>query len=171
MQPDNLQPPTNSPTQHKDKATIYAEMIYSVVVEMNGALMAQVRSINNNEALILKAIVDLQTAIRSIETASKETRARRYEEEIISLEAQMTALQKLLDEKKTSATQGSTSEKMRSLAEQAASKIIETEKRKNEIDWPSLKKDVIKILIGSLALAIFWYLLPYVGQLLQSLTP
>lgn len=161
----------NHPKQHNDKETIYGEMLYSLLTEMNGSLMTQVRSINNNEANILKAISELREALQSLNMGLQETRDKRHQEEIEALELQMTNLQKLLETKKQDVTQapGATSEKIRTLAEQAATKMIETEKRKNEIDWVSVKKDTIKLLIGGFSLALFWYILPLLGKLLQDL--
>lgn len=159
-----------NPQKHNAQEVIYGEMIYALLNEMNGAVMAQVRSINNSEAMILKAVTDLQKSIALLDTDLKATRDKRYQEEIDVLELQMENLKKLLDEKRiTAQNTQTTSEKMRSMAEQAATKIIETEKRKNEIDWNAIKKNTIQLVIGAFAVVLFWYLLPLFGQFLQNL--
>jgi len=148
---------------------VYGEMIYSLLTEMNGALMAQVRSINNNEGNILRAVADLQNAIGTLNSSLKETREKRYQEEIDALELQMTNLKKLLDEKKTAVQQigPTSSQKMRSLATEVATNIIQAEQKRKSIDWLDVRNKVLPYILGAIILAITLYLLPQIGHLLQ----
>jgi chromosome segregation ATPase len=148
---------------------VYGEMIYSLLTEMNGALMSQVRSINNNEANILRAMSDLQKAIDNLNISLRDTRDKRYQEEIDAMELQMTNLQKLLDEKKTAVQQigPTSSQKMRSLATEVATTIIQAEQKRKSIDWLDVRNKVLPYVLGAVILAITLYLIPQIGHLLQ----
>lgn len=147
----------------------YGEMIYSLLTEMNGALMAQSRAINNNLSNTQRTMLDLQVSINNLILGLKETRDKRYQEEIDNLELQMQALTVQLSEKRTAKlTGGTTSEKMRTVAENVITQREQAERKRKQIDWIDVRNKVVPYVIGAVALIIVMAIIPQFGQWLTS---
>ena len=145
----------------------YGEMIYSMLSEMNGALMSQARATNNNISNTQKMMLDLQNSINNLITGLKETRDKRYQEEIDQLEAQMHTLTRALEEKRVARSTISTSEKIRSVALNVVTAHEQAEQKRKSIDWIEVRNKLIVYVLGALVLAIVLYSLPQFGQWLQ----
>jgi chromosome segregation ATPase len=144
----------------------YGEMIYSLLSEMNGALWAQLRNLNNSLANDQRVMLDLQTSINNLIEGLKETREKRYQEEIDSLEAQMRNLQHQLSEKKVAkVSTSSTSEKIRAVSLE----VVQQEQKKKQIDWLDVRNKVLPYVLGAVVLSIIISLLPEVGRLLVAI--
>lgn len=140
----------------------YSEMIYSLLTEMNGALMAQSRAINNNLSNSQRTMLDLQVSINNLILGLKETRDKRYQEEIDNLEVQMQALTRQLDDKRNAkSTTGTTSQKIASVLAQRE----QAELKRKQIDWIDVRN---KVLIVAITAAVL-YLLPVFGKLIQAI--
>jgi chromosome segregation ATPase len=139
----------------------YGEMIYSLLTEMNGALMAQSRAINNNLSNSQRTMLDLQVSINNLILGLKETRDKRYQEEIDNLEVQMQALTRQLDDKRSAKSiSGTTSEKIRSVLTQRE----QAELKRKQIDWIDVRNKVLIVAITAIVL----YILPRIGELIES---
>lgn len=142
----------------------YGEMIYSMLSEMNGVFMTQVRQINNNMGNIQRIMLDLNTSISNLIAGLKESRDKRYQEEIDSLEQQMETLRKQLEEKKSAKSSGiTTSQKIRSVVMDVAKEQKLAEVERTQIDWIDVRN---KVLIVVITAVVIW-LLPHVGAWLQ----
>lgn len=140
----------------------YGEMIYALLTEMNGALMAQSRAMNNNLSNNQRTMLELQVSINNMIMGLKETRVKRHQEEIDTLELQMHVLTQQLGEKRISKNQPvSTSEKILSVLEQRE----QMELKRKQIDWIDVRN---KVLIVAITAAVL-YLLPVIGKLMQAI--
>jgi chromosome segregation ATPase len=140
----------------------YGEMIYSLLTEMNGALMAQSRAINNNLSNSQRTMLDLQVSINNLILGLKETRDKRYQEEIDNLEVQMQALTMQLNDKRSAkSTTSTTSQKIASVLAQRE----QAELKRKQIDWIDVRN---KVLIVAITAAVL-YLLPVIGKLMQAI--
>ena len=140
----------------------YGEMIYSLLTEMNGALMAQSRAINNNLSNSQRTMLDLQVSINNLILGLKETRDKRYQEEIDNLEVQMQALTRQLDDKRSAkSTTGTTSQKIQTVLAQRE----QAELKRKQIDWIDVRN---KVLIVAITAAVL-YMLPVIGKLIQAI--
>lgn len=138
----------------------YGEMIYSLLTEMNGALMAQSRAINNNLSNTQRTMLDLQVSINNLILGLKENRDKRYQEEIDNLEVQMLALTRQLDDKRTAkSTTVTTSEKIKTVM----AARDQAELKRKQIDWIDVRNKVLVVVLTAAAL----YLLPVIGKLIQ----
>jgi Fe2+ transport system protein B len=146
----------------------YGEMIYSLLTEMNGALMAQSRAINNNLSNSQRTMLDLQVSINNLILGLKETRDKRYQEEIDNLEIQMQALTVQLNEKRNAITLSTTSEKMRTVVQEVITQREQAEQKRHQIDWIDVRNKVVPYVIGALALIIVMSIIPQFGQWLTS---
>lgn len=143
-------------------------MIYSLLTEMNGALMAQSRAINNNLSNSQRTMLDLQVSINNLILGLKETRDKRYQEEIDNLEMQMQALNVQLNDKRNAKTNGTTSEKMRTVVQEVITQREQAEQKRKQIDWIDVRNKVVPYVIGALALIIVMAIIPQFGQWLTS---
>jgi hypothetical protein len=142
----------------------YGEMIYSLLTEMNGALMAQSRAINNNLSNTQRTMLDLQVSINNLIMGLKETRDKRYQEEIEILERQVQNFTKQLEEKKVAKiSNGDTSEKIRSVALDVITQREQSEQKRKQIDWIDVRNKVLIVVVT----AIVFYSIPQIGHLLQ----
>ena len=146
----------------------YGEMIYSLLTEMNGALMAQSRAINNNLSNSQRTMLDLQVSINNLILGLKETRDKRYQEEIDNLEMQMQALTVQLTEKRSAKTTSTTSEKMRTVVQEVITQREQAEQKRKQIDWIDVRNKVVPYLIGAVALIVVMAIIPQFGQWLTS---
>jgi len=146
----------------------YGEMIYSLLTEMNGALMAQSRAINNNLSNTQRTMLDLQVSINNLILGLKETRDKRYQEEIDNLEMQMQALTVQLTEKRNAKTTGTTSEKMRTVVQEVITQREQAEQKRKQIDWIDVRNKVVPYVIGALALIVVIAIIPQFGQWLTT---
>lgn len=139
----------------------YGEMIYSLLTEMNGALMAQSRSMNNNLSNNQRTMLDLQVSINNLILGLKETRDKRYQEEIENLELQMQNLTRQLEEKKIAKTSGSvtTTGKIEAVITQRE----QAELKRKQIDWIDVRNKVLIVVVTAVVL----YAIPQIGHLLQ----
>ena len=78
----------------------YGEMIYALLVEMNSTYITQLRAMNNNLSNNQRTMLDFQTTINNLIQSLKETREKRYQEEIEMLERQIETFTKQVEEKK-----------------------------------------------------------------------
>lgn len=140
----------------------YGEMIYSLLTEMNGALMAQSRAINNNLSNSQRTMLDLQVSINNLILGLKETRDKRYQEEIDNLEVQMQALTRQLDDKRNAkSTTGTTSQKIAT----ALAQREQAELKRKQIDWIDVRNKVLIVAITAVTL----YTLPLIGKFMQAI--
>jgi|SRR6266568_8766084 len=133
----------------------YNEMIYSLLTEMNGSIMAQVRSINNTLAKVLLVMVDIQNGMSIINQGLKENRDKRYEQEIGDFEMQIQALRKQIDEKKMAKDDLKSTADIKRIASDTITQQREVDKKKYEINW----SQVITAIVTAIALAVVLYLL------------
>ncbi len=133
----------------------YNEMIYSLLTEMNGSIMAQVRSINNTLAKVLLVLVDIQNGMSIINQGLKENRDKRYEQEIGDFEMQIQALRKQIDEKKMAKDDLKSTADIKRIASDTITQQREVDKKKYEINW----SQVITAIVTAIALAVVLYLL------------
>lgn len=142
----------------------YGEMIYSLLTEMNGALMAQSRAINNNLSNHQRTMLDLQVSINNLILSLKETRDKRYEEEINSLELQMQALTAQLNDKKIAKNApATTSQKIQAAVNDVITEREHAALKRKQIDWIDVRNKVLIVVITAIAI----YSLPFFGKLLQ----
>jgi flavin-binding protein dodecin len=142
----------------------YGEMIYSLLTEMNGALMAQSRAINNNLSNSQRTMLDLQVSINNLILSLKETRDKRYQEEIDSLELQMQALTMQLNDKKIAKNSpATTSQKIQAAVNDVITEREQAELKRKQIDWIEVRNKVLIVVITAIAI----YSLPLFGKLLQ----
>jgi hypothetical protein len=144
------------------------ESILQFLISMNQALLTQTRTTNQNTAQVLVVMKSLQNDIQELIRVLDITRERRFEEEINTLERQMTVLQSQIDEKKNAKVElKTTSEKIKlgvkaELAEQA---------KKKQIDWLAVRQVMINAAFGALAVGIVWGIvtnLPNIGIWLKE---
>jgi len=133
----------------------YMEMIYSLVTELQGALMAQVRNINNTLAKVLLVMVDIQNGMSIINQGLKDNRDKRYEQEIDDFEMQIQGLRKQIEEKKIAKDDMKNTADIKKIASDTITQQREVEKKKYEINWSS----VITTVVTAIVLAIVLYLL------------
>jgi len=149
---------------------VYGEMIYSLLTEMNGSQSVQLRAVNNNIANNQRTMLALQGSIENLIVGLKETRDKRYQEEINNLETQMNNLRKQLEEKKIAKnTTSTTSEKIRAVSLDMIKDYEAAENKAKSINWIDVRNNTIKIVIASVVLVTVYYLLPLFGQLLQTM--
>jgi len=123
---------------------VYAEMIYSLLTEMNGALMSQVRSINNTLSVLQRTVLNMNDSVTNLDNNLKETRDRRQLEEISNLETSLESLRKQLEEKKNAReSSGDTSEKIRAVSLDTIKNYQEAEKKAKSIDWIDVRNKVL----------------------------
>lgn len=147
----------------------YGEMIYSLLTEMNGALMAQSRAINNNLSNSQRTMLDLQVSINNLILGLKETRDKRYQEEIDNLEMQMQALTVQLNDKRTAKNMpATTSEKIQSMVNNTIAEREQAALKRKQIDWIDVRNKVVPYVIGAVALIIVMAIIPQFGQWLTS---
>jgi hypothetical protein len=153
---------------NKNGKDIDTEAILQFLITMNQALLTQTRTTNQNTAQILVTMKALQTDIQELIRVLDITRERRFEEEINTLERQITVLQSQIDDKKNAKVElKTTSEKIKlgvkaELAEQA---------KKKQIDWLAVRQVMINAAFGALAVAIMWGIvsnLPNIGIWLKE---
>lgn len=140
----------------------YGEMIYAMLSELNGVVLAQMRIVNNNIANVQKIMLELNEAIKILSVGLKETREKRYQEEIDILESQMRSLQSQLNEKKAakSTAAGTTSEKIRAVTADYLEDREREELKRLKIDWIDIRNKVLLVIITAVVL----YLLQNVFQ-------
>jgi chromosome segregation ATPase len=149
---------------------VYGEMIYSLLTEMHGSQAVQLRAVNNNIASNQRTMLDLQTAINHLITSLKETRDKRYQEEIDSLELQMDNLKKqLLEKKNAKSTTATTSEKMEAIALNVITQHDQAEQKRKQIDWIDVRNKAVTYIVGAIALIFVLSLIPQFGQWLVAL--
>jgi hypothetical protein len=123
-----------------------------------------VRSINSSQASILKALSELQKIIELMNTGFKETREKRYQEEIDDLELKVLVFEKQLNEKRaTKESGGSTSERIRPVVMDVLTQRDQAELKRKQIDWIDVRNKVVIVFV----IAIVLYAIPWIGQLLQ----
>lgn len=146
----------------------YVEMLYSLLTEMNGALMSQVRNINNTMSKILLNMIDIQNSLNVLNTGLKDTRDKRYQEEIDALESRIETMRREVEEKKVAKNVAgqSTSQEMRTVAMDVLTQQREAEIKRKQIDWFDVRNKVIPYIVGALVLAFVIYGLPKLGELL-----
>ncbi len=146
----------------------YMEMLYSLITEMNSVMTSQFRTMNNSIANSQRIILDLQNLTVSLIDGLRETRDKRYQEEIDHLELQMLTLQKQVEEKKASrdVPTMTTSQEIRAVALDVIKGQREEEKKRWSIDWADVWKKTVPYIVGALALAFVLYALPEIGKLL-----
>jgi hypothetical protein len=141
----------------------YGEMIYSLLTELNGMFMAQVRQVNNNIANVQRLMLDLKASIENLIISLKDTRDKRYQDEIDNMEARMETLRKELEQKKaTKPATLSTSEEIRAVVTDMTLKQKLAEVEKNKINWPDVRNKVLLVVITAIVL----WLLPRVGEII-----
>jgi hypothetical protein len=145
----------------------YGEMIYSLLNELNGVVIAQMRTVNNSIANMQRLILDSNAAINSLITSLQETRDKRYQEEIEQLEVQMKMrdkrnqeemelLRKQLDEKRLSkGFSMTTSEKIEAVTTEVLEKRELEQHRHHKIDWVDLRNKVILVVITAIVMTIY----------------
>lgn len=149
------------PSDKKPMEREYGEMIYSLLTEINGVFMAQVRQINNSMGNVQRIMLDLNTSINNLIASLKESRDKRYQEEIDNLETQMTSLRKELEQKKIAKnTTLTTSQEMRAIAIDVLDTKEQEKKKRWEIDWVDIRNKLVLVIITAIVL----YALPYVGR-------
>jgi hypothetical protein len=145
----------------------YNEMLYSLITETNGVMLAQVRNINNTMSKILLNMIDLQNALNVLNLGLKDTRDKRYQEEIDALELRIETMRKQVEEKKVAKeTSGqSTSQEIRSVALDVITKQRDDEIKRKEIPWIQIRNSAIT---AAVTIAVLW-LLPQIGDLLRAI--
>jgi chromosome segregation ATPase len=150
-------------SEQRSEQTNFSEM-YALLTEMNGAIMAQLRAVNNNIGNVQRIMLDLNLSINNLITGLKDTRDKRYQEEIDSLEAQMKNLQTQIEDKRAAKTTTvTTSEKIRSVVTDMTMKQKLTEQERKQIDWIDVRNKVILVVITAIVL----WILPKIGEWLQ----
>lgn len=144
----------------------YGEMIYSLLLEMNRTQLSQDRSLSNNVANLLRAMLDLNTTVANLVTGLRETRDKRYQEEIDQLEGQISGLNKQLEEKRVAKTTTpmTTSQEIRTVAAEVFTKQIQEEQKRKSIDWIKIRDYII----GAVALWIVMKILPEIVALIAK---
>ena len=144
----------------------YGEMIYALLVEMNSTYITQLRAMNNNLSNNQRTMLDFQTTINNLIQSLKETREKRYQEEIEMLERQIETFTKQVEEKKSAQTStGDTAEKIRSVTIDVLTQRDMAEQKRRQIDWIDVRNKVLIVVVTAIVL----YALPQFGQLLQAI--
>lgn len=148
----------------------YQEMLYSLLTEMNGSIMAQVRSINNTMGKVLLVMVDVQNSMNVLSNGLKENRDARYQQEIDQLEMQITNMRQAVEEKKVAKQNTlSTSQEIRSVVVDAITKQREEEIKKKQIDWGEQFRKALPGIISFLVGIVLLFLIPQFGKLLIAI--
>jgi predicted phage tail protein len=146
----------------------YGEMIYSLLSEMSGTMLATLRQVNNSLANLQRIVLQLENTINTLVSSNKEVRDQRYQEEIGALEAQMENLRKQLEEKKLAKNTMTTSEQIEKVISEQLTNREQAEKKRKAIDWIAVRNQLINVILGAIVLAIVLYSLPSIGQFLVN---
>lgn len=142
------------------------ETLYAMITELNNIVLSQSRSTNNIMANIQATLIDLKNSVSLLAGGFQERHNQRNQQEIEELQAKIEIMQKQIEEKRNST--GKTSKDIEQIAMQKAQEFYTqqqlTEKKRWEIDWPGVYKNLVVVIIT----AVVIYSLPAIGRFLAN---